>query len=212
MSDNEEQRDDPIAPDEPAPEPAPTRPARPLGRTVRIGLFTLGLLGLLATILGVLTATNPDQGVCASARAELQDANGEDGEDGEVELDDDAIDDLECEDAIAQAETLEDVSLPSEATYRTSGTLGVVVGLAQLVGALWTLRTMQKRARMVALVGTGLGIIILGTLLFPIGIVLFGFVVYAILFSADARAVFGDPGGPRLFRPRAAPPETPPEP
>jgi hypothetical protein len=192
---------------EPVPEPAATGTRRVTGRTVRIGLFVLGLLGVLSTILGGLTAANPDEGVCASARAELEDANGDDGQDGDIDLDDDAIDDLSCEEAIAQAEQLEDVDLPSEGTYRTSGTLGLAVGLVQLVGAFWTLRTMQKRARMVALVGTGLGIIILGTLLFPIGIIAFGYVVYAILFSADARAVFGDPGGPRLFRPRTAPPD-----
>jgi hypothetical protein len=173
-------------------------PARP-GRTVRIGLIILGILGLFAVILGGVTAANPEDGVCASARAELEDANDEEG--SELPSDDE-VDDLDCDDAIALAGELEDVDLPTESTYRTSGTLGVVVGTLQLVGAVWTLRTLAKRARLVALVGTGLGIIILGTLLFPLGIIMFGYVVYAILFSADARAIFGDPGGPRLFRPR----------
>jgi len=190
-----------------APPPEPTevvhpggsgRPVR-AGRIVRIGLAVLALFGAVAVFFAGLTAANPAAGVCGAAVAELEDAD-------EPPLDPDSVDCDEEADRAAAIEAAEEVngddSLPSEATYRTSGIIGAAVGLVQLAGALLTLRTGARRWRTVALVGAGLGIVVLAGLLFPIGIIALAFSVWAIFFSRDARLVFGEPTGPRLFRPR----------
>ena len=191
--------DDAIAPDEPAPEPAsPVARTRPVGRLVRLGCIILGTLGLLSLYVGITTATDPDGAQCNQARALLEDE--EEVEDGG---------DVECDDALARADTLaaesegsddEIAEIPTESYFRTVGFIFAGIGALQLVGALLTARTRTKAARLVGLVGAGLGIVLspLGFL----GIPVYGFVVYAIFFSADSRAVFGEPAGPRMFRPR----------
>lgn len=181
--------------DDPVPEPAPPA-GRPPGRTVRVGCMVLAVLGALGLFFGFSLVSDPDGARCTQARAILED---------EEAVED--ADDLDCDDALAQAAELDaadpddDVAeVLSESAARTQGWLFGVIAAVQVVGAVLTMRTHAKRARLVALVGAGLGI------LFPavglLAILPLGFVVYAIFFSADARAVFGDPGGPRLFRPR----------
>ena len=191
-----------IAPDEPAPEPAsPVTRSRPVGRLVRIGCIVLGTFGLLGLYLGVRTATDPEQAQCNQARTTLEE---------EDVVDDGA--DVACDDALSQAATLAAESegtddevdeVSGESAIRTFGMIIAGIALVQIAGALLTARTRTKAARLVALAGTAAGIVFspLGFL----GIPILGFVVYAIFFSADARAVFGDPGGPRMFRPRTTP-------
>lgn len=169
-------------------------PTRRTGRLVRIGLAVLGVIGALSIALGGSTAADPARSVCSQARAILED-------------DDEDLDagDIECDDAIVRARDLaaadEDVEeLRTESYYRTVGLVFTGIGAVQLIGAIVTLRVGTKRARLIALVAAAFGIVF--SPLGPIGIPVLGFVVYAIFFSGDARAVFGDPGGPRMFRPR----------
>ena len=187
--------DDAIAPDEPAPEPAsPVTRTRPAGRIVRIGCILLGTFGLLGVYLGARTATDPEEAQCTQARTILED---------EDEVEDGG--DVDCDEALSRAATLaaedDDVDeVSTESAIKTFGIVIAAIGLLQAGGALATARTQTKLARGFALVGAGLGIIFspLGLL----GIPILGFVVYAIFFSADARAVFGEPSRSRLFRPR----------
>jgi hypothetical protein len=204
--------DDDIAPDEPVPVPGATdaggtadatdAPAAPVGRggrTVRLGCLLLVVISLLGVVLGAVTASDPEQTQCTQARAILED---------EDEVDDGG--DVECDDAIAQAAALDEAdeaadadevdAVAEESTIRTFALIVGAIGLLQIVGAALTLRLRTKGARLAALVGAALGIVFspLGLLAVPV----LGFVVYAILFSADARAVFGMPGGPRALRPR----------
>jgi len=228
--------DERIAPETPAPEPggpsevvstgrSPFRVGRrpaagaarpagasPRGRLVRIGCAVLGLIGLLALVLGAQTASDPAAAQCNQARFILED---------EEVVDDGEADDIPCDDALDQAAELaaadgtaadededEDVAeVQEEGTIRTIGFLFAGIGLVQVAGALMTARTGRKSARMVALVGAAIGIVfpVPVPLLGPLGsMLLLAFAVYAVLFSSDARAVFGDPGGPRFLRPRTA--------
>jgi hypothetical protein len=181
---------------EPRPEPDPSAPStgRPAGRLVRLGCIVLGVLGALGVALGATTASDPEGGRCTQARSVLEDEDVvEDGGD------------VGCDEAVEQATALaaadEDVDeIATESTIRTFGLIVAGIGVLQLVGAVLTLRTRTKPARLVALVGAGLGIVFspLGLL----GIPILGFVVYALSFSGDARTVFGDPSGLRAFRPR----------
>lgn len=183
--------------DEPVPEPAdPTPPARPVGRLVRIGCIVLIAVGALGLFVGFSLVSDPDGARCAQARAILED---------EEEVED--AGDVPCDDALPRAADLgeadDDVAeVLSESAVRTQGWILGGIAALQIVGAVFTLRTHSKAARLAALIGTGLGIVFspLGLL----AILPLGFVVYAIFFSADARAVFGEPGGPRLFRPRGS--------
>lgn len=180
--------EDDIAPDEPAPEPARRAPSRP-GRLVRIGCSVLALNALLLMYAGGSFVSDPAGVRCADARAAIED------EDEDV----DAAD-ISCDDAIPRAVDIEDSNIRSEGAARTQGFVFLAIGLAQLAGAILTIRTMSKRARLLALVGAGFGIVlpVLGLLT----IAVMAFVVYAIFFSSDARAIFGEPGGPRFMRPR----------
>jgi hypothetical protein len=181
--------------DEAVPEPAaPAATARPVGRTVRIGCIVLIAIGALGLFVGFSLVSDPDGARCAQARAILEDE--EEVEDGG---------EVECDAAIPQAAELaeadDDVAeVLSESAVRTQGWILGAIAALQIVGAVVTLRTRSKAARLAALIGAGLGIVFspLGLL----AILPLGFAVYAILFSGDARAVFGDPGGPRMFRPR----------
>jgi hypothetical protein len=183
--------------DEPVPEPAdPTPAARPAGRLVRIGCTVLIAIGALGLFVGFSLVSDPDGARCAQARAVLEDE--EEVEDGG---------EVECDDALPRAADLaeadEDVAeVLSESAVRTQGWILGAIAALQIVGAVLTMRTHSKGARLAALVGAGLGIVFspLGLL----AILPLGFAVYAIFFSADARAVFGEPGGPRMFRPRTS--------
>lgn len=198
-----DQPDDDLLPDEPVPEPAGTpevvgaaRPGRPVGRLVRTGCILLAVIGLFSLYVGAASASDPEGGRCRQARLLLEDE----------EVVDDA-DDVDCDDAIAQAVALDEAdrddevdSLATESAVRTFGLIIGGVGLVQAIGGFLTARLRTKGARVVALAGAALGIVFspLGLL----GIVPLGFVVFAIFFSSDARAVFGEPSSPRLFGPR----------
>ena len=178
--------DDDIAPDEPAPEPARRPVARP-GRLVRMGCAVLALNSLLLLYAGGSFLSDPAGVRCADARAAIED-------------DDEDIDagDISCEQAIPQALDIEDSNIRTESEARTQGIVFAVIALVQLGGAILTVRTLSKRARILALVGAGFGIVLPVLGLLTIGIM--AFVVYAIFFSTDARGVFGDPSGPRFMR------------
>jgi hypothetical protein len=178
--------EDDIAPDEPAPEPVRRRAGRP-GRLVRMGCAVLALNALLLLYAGGSFLSDPAGVRCADARAAIED----DDEDVDAE-------DISCEQAIPRALDLEDSNIRTESAARTQGIVFVVIAVFQLAGAVLSLRTLSKRARLLALVGAGFGIVlpVLGLLT----IAVMAFVVYAIFFSADARGVFGEPSGPRFMR------------
>lgn len=190
-----DQSDDPV----PVPE-TPTATTRPTGRTVRMGCILLIVIGALGLFIGGSLATDPDGSQCTQARRILEDEE-EEEDAGEVE----------CAEAVSRAEALDEAdeddevaSVLSESGIRTQGLVLVGIAVLQIVGALLTMRTHARRLRVVALVGTALGIVFspLGIL----GILPLGFIVYAIYFSADARAVFGEPAG---LRRRPLPPPVP---
>ena len=191
--------DEPIAPDDPAPEPTPaSRAGRPVGRLVRTGCIILGLLGAFFLFAGASSAGDPSKGRCAQSRLILEEEDDEVEDGGDVERDE-AVDRAVALDE-ADGDEGEVDAVPTEAAIRTFGFIVAGVGLVQVVGAVLTARTRTRAARLVALAGCAVGIVFSPLGLF--GILPLGFVVYALVFSADARAVFGDPGGPRLFRPR----------
>ncbi len=186
-----------------------------LYRMVRIGITVLMLVGALTILLGVTTVVNPDAVVCATARNNISDELEEDEPAESVSgIDPDDVDDIPCDEAVPLAEGLE-ASLIEESTARNLGIGAVVLGAIMVAGGAAALMLRTRRGRMYALVAAGLGLLAstaqLG--LGFISLLLLGFVFFALLYSRDSKATYGDPRAGRapaggLFRPRPpAPPK-----
>ena len=181
------------------------RPARPVGRIVRIGCIVLALIGGVTLAQGGALVLDPDSAVCRQARADLdreaEDEADDQRDDDASELTDDQIDDqLEerkdeiddtpCAAAITEAEALDDGDdVPSEGAARNTGIVFALIGLAQLVVAILLMRRPNRQLRIAALVTAAVGILAPALAFFSIILVMF--VVYALGFSSDSKAVFG---------------------
>jgi hypothetical protein len=198
--------------DAPPPIPGPTDKVT-LYRMVRIGITVLMLVGALTILLGVTTAVNPDSVVCATARSNIEDELDADEPDPSVsDLTGDDVDDLSCDEAIALAQGLDD-ELIEESTARNLGYGAAVVGAIMVGGGIAALLMRNRRGRTIALVAAGIGLLAstaqLG--LGFISLLMLGFVFFALMYSRDAKASYGDPRARRpaaggLFRPRVPPP------
>lgn len=192
---------------------ATTRPGRPAtGRMFRIGCFLLVALGAFELFFAAPLAINPDNARCTAARFQINEANDDDETFNDIELPQDAddADDIPCDEAIDLAGTIPDNedepadgTFTEAATFRTQGVIFLLLGLGHGLSGFFTLRTRTRRNRTVALIFTALGLVFPTLGLFSM--VAAVFVVYALLFSADARVIFGPASG-GLFRPR--PPRT----
>jgi hypothetical protein len=187
----------------PVPDPAPVEAPVRRRSMFRIGCIALAALGLMLVVQGGFQVANPESTQCLNARsALLQDA---DDQLEDEELDDrrDEIDDLGCDDAIAEADALEDYSPPTDSAVRTLGAVIIIVGLVQIAAGLMTARTQSRTWRTVA-VATAVPTIVLALLSANILLLaLGGFVLFALMFSQDAKALFG--GGSGFLRPRVPP-------
>jgi hypothetical protein len=203
------------APDAPPPIPGPTEKVT-LYRMVRLGLTTLMLAGALTVLYGVFTATNPDSVVCTTARSNISDELDADEPDPSVSgLTDDDVDDLSCDDAVALADGLDD-TLPEESGVRSLGIGAIAIGALMVSGAVVALMLRSRRGRTIALMTAGVGL--LGSVVSPllglgfVGLGLLGVTFFALYYSRDAKASYGDPRAGRpamgggLFRPRVPPP------
>lgn len=89
----------------------------------------------------------------------------------------------------------------SEGFFRNSAILILAIALGQALAGFFLLRTRARRVRTIALSLTAIGVLILAGNI--ITLVLLVFTVYALAFSADARAIFPpNPGGGGFLRPR----------
>jgi hypothetical protein len=206
------------APDD-GPPPRPTRTGRPAdGRTFRRGCTVLTAVGVLVLVNGVTLVAGPASVRCDSARRAVESALDDDEDFNDVALpegtDTDEIDDLDCDQAIDLAGQIPDDEdeepsgdFVAESTIRNFGLVYSGVGI--VLGALGFLllrrqtRTLRTAALAVTVVSTLLvaPALTLGGL--PIGLLMVVFVIYALGFSADAKALFPpDRNRPSLFRPR----------
>jgi hypothetical protein len=195
-----------------APTPGGGRPmargARPAsGVMFRTGCMLLVAIGVLELFLGAQLVRDPDQARCTAARLQIDEANDDDETFNDVELPEGSedADDVLCNDAIGLAADIpDDEDEPADgtfaeaSTFRTQGIIVSVLGLAHGVTGFFTQRTRNRRWRTAALVfvAAGLFVPVLGI----ISMIVMAFVVFALLFSNDAKAIFGQTGG--LFGPR----------
>jgi len=205
----------------PAPDDEAPRPGRPVraadGRTFRRGCTVLTAVGVLVLVNGVALAANPASVRCDSARRAIESAHDDDQDFNDVlpeGTDTDEIDDLECDEAIGLAGQIpeDEDEEPSgdfvaESTIRNFGLLYTGVGIVLGVLGFMLLRKRTRTLRTVVLAVTVLTTLVVAPALtlagLPIGLAMVVYVIYAVGFSADAKALFPpDPNRPSLFRPR----------
>jgi hypothetical protein len=168
---------------------APARTRRP-GSIVRIGLIALLLIGGYSIVIGALYLANPEDLACDNAISIIED-----------ETDEDVDDDLPCDQAFERADEVSDDAVPDADDVRVFAWRILGVGIILLLAGGYALARRTRVARNVAGVAIAVAVL-LGTPLAFIGVGLLLFSVYAIFFSADARAIYGQGGTPRLFRTR----------
>lgn len=162
---------------------------------VRAGCLALAGLGVVSLLLIGPTIVNPNALRCSLARSLIDDAN-DDGKDfNDVDTGGREADKLTCAEAVALAQTSrrnEDsdktISLPSGGLIRNRGLMSAVVGVGQAVTGFLTLTTLRRRTRTAALVFTALGVVV--PVLGLISVLVLGFVIYAIAFSAPSRELW----------------------
>lgn len=203
-----------VGPGADGPAPIPPRGVRgqATGRIFRMGCIFLVGLGVMEVFIGATRAADPDAARCQAARFDIDAANDDDEDFNDVDLpegiDDAEDDDLECNEAISLAgdippeeDEAADGSFTAASTFRTQGLVLAGLGLAHALAAFFTLRTRARPVRNVALVTAAAGIFL--PILGIISLAGMIFVVFALAFSADAKALFPpDPSRPSLFRPR----------
>ncbi len=186
--------------------PSPGRPGRrSTGGMFRAGCLVLTAFGVLLLIQVGPAVLDPEAAQCEGARAAIDTANDDDEDFNDVELDDRDVDDLECAEAVtlaggipADEDDEPDGEFVKASTIRTQSLILSALSIGLGVSGFLTLRTKARRARTFALVSC---VVLL--LLGPIGLIAGMFAVYALVFSADARAIFGEPRGlGGMMRPR----------
>ena len=176
------------------------------GTMVRIAAMLLIALGLMQLFLAGQWVLDPEGARCTAARIAIDAANEDDEDFNDVALPDDVdeVGDLPCAEAIAAAGAIPDDEddepegeFTAASTFRLQG-LGIgVIGIAQGVAGFLVLRTQKRVARNVALGAAAAGILL--PVLGVISLVALAFVVFALGFSKDAKAIWG---GGSFMRPR----------
>ena len=194
----------------PSHEPEPGRSVGAAGSVFRIGCILLTTLGVLEVFVASQLVLDPDGARCTAAQFAVDAANDDDEDFNDVTLPDDAEDagDIACDDAIALAAAIPsdegeeaDGTFPAASSFSTQGLIISGLGIGHAVTGFLTLRTRRKPFRTAALVFIAFGLFL--PALGIISLVILAFAVYALLFSADAKAIFG--GGSGFLRPRFPP-------
>lgn len=194
------------------PTPTPTdRPVRvATGRVFRMGCVLLIAVGGLELFVASTFGLDPDEARCKAARLAIDEANDDDEEFNDVALPEgaDDADDLNCSQAIDLAGQIPpeedeeaDGTFTEASAFRTQGLIFGALGIAHGVTGFLTLRTRRKAIRTAALIFAAIGILV--PVLGIVSLLTLAFVVFALAFSTDAKAIFG--GGSGFLRPRVPP-------
>jgi hypothetical protein len=174
------------------------RPA--VAPVVRAGCVALSMLGVVSLLLALPSIVNPSGIRCSVARALIDDANDDDKAFNDVDIQRREVNKVSCDDAIPLAEGIrkeEDSdkteSLPSDSLIRNRGLMSGLVAVGQAATGFLTLTTLKRRTRTAALVFTALGVVV--PVLGLVSVLVLGFVIYALAFSAPSREIW--PGGLR---------------
>ncbi|MGH9034848.1 MAG: hypothetical protein ACRD0O_03725 [Acidimicrobiia bacterium] len=174
------------------------RPAVP--PVIRAGCLALSMLGVVSLLLAMPSIVNPGSIRCSLARTYIDDANDDDKKFNDTDIGGREVDTVPCEEALPIAEAIPEeedgdrtVSLPGTSLIRNRGLMSAIVAVGQAATGFLTLTTLKRRPRTAALVFTALGVLV--PVLGLLSVVVLGFVIYAIAFSAVSREIW--PGKPR---------------
>jgi hypothetical protein len=179
-------------------EPAPGPPRLPT--LIRAGCAALFVLGVLTILLATGSVISPGGVQCQLSRAFIDQANRDSKKYNDVELGGREVAKLPCPEAVALASRIprnekgtKTLSIPTESALRVRGVTTIIVGFGQAAGAVMTYRTLDRRARTVALGFAALGVLfpIVGVFSTAISV----FAVYALGFSAPSREIWPRPAG-----------------
>lgn len=171
----------------------------PLLSLVGVACLLLALMGIVLFSLTVPAVLDPEGAQCTFAKRSIDDAGADDEDYNDVVVDGEALDDasdLSCDEAIPLAESIptssdgdETVTVPSAGTVRTSSAIAGLLGLLQTVTGVGTLMTASRAFRTAAASAAIVGTIIAIIPILPL--VLGIFIVWALLFSGQAKAIWG---------------------
>jgi len=174
---------------------APQTAARPPA-IVRVACILLMVLGFGSVAISLTPAADPAGARCNLSRDRLNRANTDKKTWNNVDTGGRKAKDVPCADAVrlvsqirlSQKGTKTD-SAPSETAVRVQGLLGIVLGLGQGVTGSLVLRKMDRQLRNTAVGFAAFGLVfpVLGPLSFGIAF----FAIYALVFSFQAKAVWG---------------------
>lgn len=184
--------------EEPVGEEQPERPSGEVPPIIKAGCYALTALGVMSLMLALPSLFDAGGVQCTIARSLIQDANDDEAGFNDVDTGDQEPGDVPCGQAVALAEDIpveedepETHPVPSEGAIRTRGGLSLVVSVGQAAAGLFTLRTLQRRARTAALVFAAAGMVV--PVLGLVTVAVLVFVVYALAFGQASRQLWPRP-------------------
>jgi hypothetical protein len=178
--------------DDAAPPPTINRPPT----VIRLACILLMVLGFGSVAISLTPAANAAGARCNVSRDRIDRANTDKRPWNDVDTAGRKTKDLPCSDAIALVGRIRlsekgtgHESAPSESAVRIQGFFGIVLGLGQGISASLVLRGQNRTARNCAVAFSAFGIVF--PVLGPISWATALFVIYALMFSAPAKRLWG---------------------
>ena len=169
---------------------------------IRAACLLLMLSGVASLVFSIPVVMNPSSAQCHLTRTWIDDANTDKKDWNNVDLGGRRPKDLPCDEAVRLADGIrvkekdptKTATVPSDSALRIQNLMAAFLGLGQGVSGFFLLRTLDKRARTLALGFSGAGIVLQVLGIISLGV--FAFVVYALGFSPASRQIW-----PRQPRP-----------
>jgi hypothetical protein len=163
---------------------------------IRIACILLMVLGFGSVAISATPAADPSGSRCRLSRERLDRANTDSKPWNNVDTGGKKAKDLSCPDVIrlvgqiklSEKGTKTD-SAPSETAVRVQGILGVLLGLGQGISGSLVARRMSRPTRNTAVAFSAFGLVF--PILGPISFALSFFAIYALVFSAPAKQLWG---------------------
>jgi hypothetical protein len=162
---------------------------------VRSAAIVLMVVGVLSVVLSAATVIDPSGARCHLSRSWLDDANTDKKDWNNVDTGGQKAEDLPCADAVQLAPEIplnqkgKKFPLPSEAALQAQNGVAVALGIGQAISGFSVIRTLNRRARIVAIILSSIAGFFFPVLsLLSIGVLVF--VAYAFGFSPASREVW----------------------
>ena len=174
---------------------APQTVGRP-PTVIRVACILLMVLGFGSVAISMTPAADPSGARCNLSRDRIDRANTDKKTWNNVDTGGKKAKDVPCADAVRLVRQIKlsekgtgTDKAPSESAVRIQGFLGIILGLGQGVSGSLVLRRLNRPLRNVAVAFAAFGLVF--PVLGPISFAVSFFVIYALMFSAPAKALWG---------------------